>query len=132
MRASTSGAPGLSRGSMDGPAYVQIPGIDTRPPGALGRELTVLERASEIQLGPGGDRHAGRGEAILLPILVVMKVGTSTVTLRDLSIFPIRMNAGIDVLCGNLGQDFVDSFENVSLNLSTMTFSSGAPRRIHR
>jgi hypothetical protein len=46
------------------------------------------------------------------------------------SIFSIRMNAGIDVLFGNLGRDFVDSFESVSLNLSTMTFSSGAPRRI--
>jgi hypothetical protein len=40
------------------------------------------------------------------------------------------MNAGIDVLFGNLGQDFFDRFESVSLNFSTMTFSSGAPRRI--
>ena len=48
----------------------------------------------------------------------------------DRIIFPIRMNAGIVALFGNLGQDFVDSFESVSLNFSTMTFSSGAPRRI--
>ena len=61
---------------------------------------------------------------------VVMKVGTSTVTLTDVSILPARMNAGIDVLFGNLGLDFVDSFESVSLNFSTMTFSVGAPRSI--
>ncbi len=38
------------------------------------------------------------------------------------------MNAGIDVLFGNLGQDFVDGFESFSLNFSTMTFSAGRPR----
>jgi predicted aspartyl protease len=61
---------------------------------------------------------------------VVMKVGTSTVTLQDVSIFPVRMNTAIDLLFGNLGMDFVDSFESVSLNFSTMTFTSGAPRGI--
>ena len=61
---------------------------------------------------------------------VVMKVGTSTVTLNDVSIHPVRVNAGIDVLFGNLGQDFVNGFESVSLNFSTMTFSLGAPRNI--
>jgi len=43
-------------------------------------------------------------------------------------IFPVRMNSAIDVLFGNLGQDFVEGFESVSLNFSTMTFSLGAPR----
>ncbi len=61
---------------------------------------------------------------------VVMKVGASTVTLNDVSILPVRMNAGIDVLFGNLGQDFIDGFESFSLNFSTMTFSPGALRRI--
>ena len=61
---------------------------------------------------------------------LVMKMGTSTATLQDVSITPIRMNAGLDILFGNLGQDFVDSFESVSLNFSTMTFSLGAPRTI--
>jgi len=61
---------------------------------------------------------------------VLMKVGTSTVTLNDVSILPVRMNAGIDVLFGNLGQDFVGGFESFSLNFSTMTCSSGAPRKI--
>ena len=61
---------------------------------------------------------------------LVMKMGSSTATLQDVSITPIRMNAGLDRLFGNLGQDFVDSFESVSLNFSTMTFSLGAPRAI--
>ncbi len=38
------------------------------------------------------------------------------------------LNTAIDLLFGNLGQDFVDSVENVSLNFSTMTFSIGAAR----
>jgi hypothetical protein len=59
-----------------------------------------------------------------------MKVGTSTVTLHDVPSLPVCMNAGIDVLFGNLGQDFVDAFESISLNFSTMPFSPGAPRRI--
>jgi hypothetical protein len=60
---------------------------------------------------------------------VVMKVGTRTVTLDDVSILPVRMNAGIDVLFGNLGQDFIDSFESFSLDFSTMKVSLGAPHR---
>jgi hypothetical protein len=39
------------------------------------------------------------------------------------------MNAGIDVLFGNLGQDFIDSFESFSLDFSTMKVSLGAPHR---
>ena len=58
---------------------------------------------------------------------LVMKMSTSTATLRDVTITPTRMNAGLDVLFGNLGQDFVDSFDSVSLNFSTMKFSVGAP-----
>jgi Aspartyl protease len=60
---------------------------------------------------------------------VVMKVGTSTVTLKDVSMLPVRTHAGIDLLFGNLGQDFVDGFDSFSLNFSTMTFSLGAPRK---
>jgi predicted aspartyl protease len=61
---------------------------------------------------------------------VAMKVGTSTVTLTDVSILPVRMNAGVDILFGNLGLDFVDSFESASLNFTTMMFSVGARRGI--
>jgi len=45
--------------------------------------------------------------------------------LKDVSILPVRMNAGIDVLFGNLGQDFVAGVESFSLDFSTMTFSLG-------
>jgi hypothetical protein len=76
--------------------------------------------------GAGG---SSKHDVYIQPRLV-MEMGMSTVTLKDVSIFPIRMNAAIDVLFGNLGQDFVDGFESFSLNFSTMTFSPGAPRRI--
>ena len=77
----------------------------------------------------GGAGGSAKHDLYIQPRLV-MKVGTSTVTLQDVSITPVRMNAGLDILFGNLGQDFVDSFESVSLNFSTMTFSLGAPRAI--
>jgi predicted aspartyl protease len=76
--------------------------------------------------GAGG---SSKHDVYIQPRLV-MKTGTSTVTLEDVSIAPTRMNAGLDILFGNLGQDFVDSFESVSLNFSTRTFSFGVPRKI--
>jgi predicted aspartyl protease len=76
--------------------------------------------------GAGG---SSKHDVYIQPRLV-MKMGTSTVTLQDVSIASTRMNAGLDILFGNLGQDFVDSFESVSLNFSTRTFSFGAPRKI--
>ena len=55
---------------------------------------------------------AGAGGAVQQDVYiqprVVMKVGTSTLTLPNVSIVPVRMNAGIDVLFGNLGLDFVE------------------------
>jgi hypothetical protein len=62
---------------------------------------------------------------------VVMRVGDKTVTLRDETIFPARMNAGIDVLFGNLGQDFVANFESFTLDFVNMTFSLGFPLPAH-
>ncbi len=59
---------------------------------------------------------------------LVMTMGTRAVTLTDVSISPAPMNAAIDTLFGNLGQDFVDAFESVTLNFSTMTFTAGAAR----
>jgi predicted aspartyl protease len=59
---------------------------------------------------------------------LVMNVGTSTITLRDVSIAPVRMNAALDILFGNLGQDFVDRFESVGLDFPAMSFRLGAPR----
>ena len=76
--------------------------------------------------GAGG---SSKQEVYIQPRLVI-KTGTSTITLQDVSIAPARRNSGLDILFGNLGQDFVDSFESVSLNFSTRTFSFGAPRKI--
>jgi predicted aspartyl protease len=76
--------------------------------------------------GAGG---SAKHDVYIQPRLV-MEMGTSTITLKDVSVSPIRMNAAIDVLFGNLGQDFVGGFESFSLNFSTMTSSSGAPRGI--
>jgi hypothetical protein len=59
---------------------------------------------------------------------LILKVGGETATLRDVPILPSRMNAGIDILFGNLGQDFVDGFERFTLDFRTMTFAFGAPR----
>ena len=59
---------------------------------------------------------------------VVMKVGPATVTLNDVSILSARRKAAIDILFGNLGQDFVEGFESFSMDLSSMIFSV-APRR---
>jgi hypothetical protein len=60
---------------------------------------------------------------------LVMKVGGTTATLRDVTILPVRMNAGIDILVGNLGQDVVDGFERFTLDCRPMTFALGAPVR---
>jgi hypothetical protein len=54
-------------------------------------------------------------------------VGDKIVTLQNVSIFPTRLNAGIDVLFGNLGQDFVAGFDRFTLDFVNMTFSLGSP-----
>jgi predicted aspartyl protease len=76
--------------------------------------------------GAGGSSRQG----VYIQPRLLIKMGTSTITLQDVSIAPTRTNAGLDVLFGNLGQDFVESFESVGLNFSTRTFSLGAPRKI--
>jgi len=54
---------------------------------------------------------------------VKMRVGDVSVVLRDVAIAPTRRNAGLDVLFGNLGQDFVAGFQSVTLDFVNMTFS---------
>jgi predicted aspartyl protease len=54
---------------------------------------------------------------------VKMKIGDASVVLRNVQIVPTRVNAGLDVLFGNLGQDFVGSFESFTLDFVNMTFS---------
>jgi Aspartyl protease len=58
---------------------------------------------------------------------LVLNVGDKTATLENVSIFPARMNSGIDELYGNLGQDLVAGFESFTLDFSRMTFSLGSP-----
>jgi hypothetical protein len=84
----------------------------------------------KTQVGESAGAGGSSKHDVYVQPRLVMEMGTSTVTLKDVSIFPIRMNAGIDVLFGNLGQDFVGGFESFTLNFLTMTFSSGAPRGI--
>jgi hypothetical protein len=84
-------------------------------------ETRVVERA-----GAGG---SVKGDVYVQPRLV-MTLGASTVTLKDVSIVPVRTKVGLDILFGNLGQDVVDGFESFSLDFSAMTFSLGAPRDV--
>jgi predicted aspartyl protease len=73
----------------------------------------------------GGTGGSSRNDVFTQPRLA-MVVGPNTVTLKDVPIFPVRLNSGLDILFGNLGQDFVQDFEGFTLNFSTMTFSLGA------
>jgi predicted aspartyl protease len=105
--------------------------------GASSTDLSVryyeLFRAQADSWKTQNFENAGAGGSIrqteYMQPRVAMKVGTSTVTLKDVSISPVRRNAAIDLLFGNLAADFVDSFESVSLNFSTMTFSASSKRR---
>jgi predicted aspartyl protease len=54
---------------------------------------------------------------------VNMKIGDASVVLQNVSIVQTRMNAGLDVLFGNLGQDFADAFKSFTLDFVNMTFS---------
>jgi Aspartyl protease len=54
-------------------------------------------------------------------------IGTRTVTLQRVPIFPSIMGAGIDDLYGNLGQDVVAKFDSFTLDFSAMTFRLGEP-----
>jgi hypothetical protein len=56
-----------------------------------------------------------------------LNVGDTRMTLKNVSIFPRKVNAGIDQLFGNLGMDVVAAFESFTLDFSNMTFSLGAP-----
>jgi predicted aspartyl protease len=58
---------------------------------------------------------------------VILNVGDTIVMLKDVAIFPFKMNAGIDELFGNLGQDVVADVESFTLNFTKMTFSLAAP-----
>ena len=78
----------------------------------------------------GGAGGSARRTMFIEPA-VRMGVGDKTVTLQNVSIFSTRMNAGIDVLFGNLGQDFVAGFDRFTLDFVNMTFSLGSPLSSH-
>jgi hypothetical protein len=75
-------------------------------------------KASGESAGAGG---SVRQTSFSQPSLEI-SVGGGSATLTDVSILPERTNAGIDILFGNLGQDFVDGFERVTLDFGKMTF----------
>jgi predicted aspartyl protease len=112
------------------------PLIFTFDTGASSTELSVRYYDLFREQSGGWDKHTedsgGAGGSIrrdsYVQPRVVMKLGAATVTLKDVSILPVRMNAGIDVLFGNLGQDFIDSFESVSLDFRAMVFGTGRAR----
>lgn len=109
--------------------------IFTFDTGASNTDLSLryyeLFRAEAGSWQKHAGESAGVGGSIRRDIYVqpsvVMKAGPATVTLKDVPIFPVRMNAAIDLLFGNLGQDFVDGFESFSLDFRAMVFGLGAP-----
>ncbi len=76
-------------------------------------------------------KSAGAGGMVSRKIYTQPKldlvVGNKTAVLRQVSIFPMKMGAGIDELYGNVGQDLVAGFQSFTLDFSKMTFSLGAP-----
>jgi hypothetical protein len=53
---------------------------------------------------------------------VNMKIGDTTVVVRNVEVVSTRTNTGLDLLFGNLGQDFVEGFASVTLDFVDMTF----------
>jgi predicted aspartyl protease len=88
------------------------------------RERATSWRTRTVENGGAGGNV--RREMFVQPA-VELKVAGTPVTLSDVSIFSTRMNAGIDVLFGNLGQDFVSGFESFTLDFENMTFALGRP-----
>jgi predicted aspartyl protease len=88
-------------------------------------EASSWKKHTVESAGAGGSTQ----QQVYLQPVVVLRVGPATVRLKDVSVLPVRTNAGLDVLFGNLGQDFVAGFERFSLDFSTMTFSLGPPMK---
>jgi predicted aspartyl protease len=88
----------------------------------LFRERGTSWRTRTVENGGAGG--IVRREMFVQPT-VQLRAGGTPVTLNDVSIFSSRMNAGIDVLYGNLGQDFVSGFESFTLDFQNMTFALG-------
>ena len=82
------------------------------------RKSSTWTKASGESAGAGG---SVRQTFFSQPSLEISAGGGSAV-LTDVSILPERTNSGIDILFGNLGQDFIDGFERVTLDFRNMTF----------
>jgi predicted aspartyl protease len=88
------------------------PLLFTLDTGASSTELSVryyeLFRQQAYSWKSHSVTGAGAGGSIQQTVYVqphvVMQLGTSTVTLNDVSILPVRMHAGVDLLFGNLGR----------------------------
>jgi hypothetical protein len=86
-------------------------------------EIGSWKKGSEISSGAGGNV---RRKTYVQPQLD-LAVGDKTVTLKRVTILPVKLNNAMDEFYGNLGQDFVAGFESFTLDFSKMTFSLGAP-----
>ena len=107
---------------------VPIAGLvsDNDDPDAEVRDFRIGPLTARIRLmTPGVERdyysgilasRSARTEESLL-------IGEASVVLRNIQIVPARTNSGLDVLFGNLGQDFVDGFKSFTLDFVEMTFS---------
>lgn len=87
-------------------------------------EFRQQARSWKTQTIMSGGAGGSRKLKAYSPPAVTLKVGASTVTLKGVSVLP-RMNAGIDTLFGNLGQDLVAEFDSFSLDFVKMVFSLG-------
>jgi hypothetical protein len=102
--------------------------------GASGTDLSVRYyeqfREKALSWRKRESESSGAGGTVKRNIYVqpklVVTIGDKMATLKNVSIFPARMNSGIDELYGNLGQDFVAGFESFTLDFTKMTFSLGA------
>jgi hypothetical protein len=87
------------------------------------KEIGSWKKGKEENAGAGGSAQ----RKIYLQPKLNLAVGDKTVTLKRVSILPVKAKTGSDEWYGNLGQDFVAGFESFTLDFSKMTFSLGAP-----
>jgi predicted aspartyl protease len=83
------------------------------------RGATHWRRRTTERYGAGG---TVKQEVFIQPA-VNMKIGDASLVLRNIEIVPARTNSGLDLLFGNLGQDFVAAFKSFTLDFVNMTFS---------
>ena len=84
-----------------------------------------LEHSWRTRTVESGGAGGSIKRTMFIQPVATFKVGNAVVTLKDVPIFPARANAGIDILFGNLGQDFVADFERFTLDFQNMRFSLG-------